>query len=190
MIIRKLILTSVKRHMKQLLDCLEYSKYGWHICSDLKVVALLMGLQLGYTKYCCFLCEWDNRACSLYYVKKDWLPRKCLKIGEKNVQHSALAEPDKILLPPLHIKLGLMKNLVKAMDRNGSVFKYLSEKFPRISEAKIKEGIFVGPQICQLFIDEKFDYVLKGDEKKAWDAFRLVSTNFLGNVRAGNYEEL
>ncbi|KAK1805158.1 hypothetical protein P4O66_019509 [Electrophorus voltai] len=131
-----------------------------------------------------------SRAHSIHYVKKDWLLRKSLKIGEKNVQHSALAKPDKILLPPLHIKLGLMKNLVKAMDQNGSVFKYLSEKFPQSSEAKIKEGIFVGPQIRQLFIDEKFDNLLKGDEKKAWDAFRLVSTNFLGNVRAGNYKEL
>ncbi|KAK1787970.1 hypothetical protein P4O66_016453 [Electrophorus voltai] len=153
-------------NMKQLLDCLEYSKYAWHICSDLKVVALLMGLQLGYTKYCCFPCEWDSIARTLHYVKKDWPLRKSLKIGEKNVQHSVLAEPDKILLPPLHIKLGLMNNLVKAMDQNGSAFKYLSEKFPRISEAKIKEGIFVGPQIRQLFIDKKFEYLLKGDEKK------------------------
>jgi hypothetical protein len=35
-----------------------------------------------------------------------------------------------------------------------------------------------------------FNNLLKGDEKKAWDAFRLVSTNFLGNVRAENYKEL
>jgi len=27
-------------------------------------------------------------------------------------------------------------------------------------------------------------------EKEAWDAFRLVSTNFLGNIRAENYKEL
>jgi len=26
--------------------------------------------------------------------------------------------------------------------------------------------------------------------KKAWDAFRLVSSNFLGNIRAENYKEL
>jgi hypothetical protein len=26
--------------------------------------------------------------------------------------------------------------------------------------------------------------------KKAWDTFRLVSTNFLGNIRAENYKEL
>jgi len=42
------------KNLKQLLNKLEYSKYGWHICGDLKVVSLLMGLQLGYTKYCFF----------------------------------------------------------------------------------------------------------------------------------------
>jgi len=41
-------------NLKKLLNKLEYSKYGWHICGDLKVTSLLMGLQLGYTKYCCF----------------------------------------------------------------------------------------------------------------------------------------
>jgi hypothetical protein len=49
-------------NLKQLLNKLNYSKYGWHICGDLMVVSLLMGLQLGYTKYCCFLCEWDSQA--------------------------------------------------------------------------------------------------------------------------------
>jgi len=34
-----------------------------------------------------------------------------------------------------------------------------------------------------------FNNLLKGDEKKALDAFRLVSTNFLGNIRAENYKE-
>jgi hypothetical protein len=32
--------------------------------------------------------------------------------------------------------------------------------------------------------------LLQGDEKKAWDAFHLVSSNFLGNIRAENYKEL
>ena len=35
-----------------------------------------------------------------------------------------------------------------------------------------------------------FNYLLQGEEEKAWDAFRLVSTNFLGNFRAENYTEL
>jgi hypothetical protein len=48
----------------------------------------------------------------------------------------------------------------------------------------------VVPQIHKLFTDDIFNSVLQGDEKKAWDAFRLVSTNFLGNIRAENYKEL
>jgi len=126
----------------------------------------------------------------LHFLKTVWPQRKSLKVGEKNVQHSALAEWHTILLPPLHIKLGLMKNFVKAMDRTGSAFKYLAEKFPRLSEAKIKEGVFVGPQICKLFRDDMFNSLLQGDEKKAWDTFRLVSTNFFGNIRAENYKEM
>ncbi|UYV80311.1 hypothetical protein LAZ67_18002370 [Cordylochernes scorpioides] len=49
-----------------------------------------------------------------------------------------------------------MKNFVKAMDRNASGFAYLKQKFSSISEAKIKEGIFVGPQIRELQQDGNF----------------------------------
>ena len=48
----------------------------------------------------------------------------------------------------------------------------------------------MGPQIRKLFRDDMFNNLLQGDEKKAWDAFRLVSTKFLGNIRAENYKEL
>jgi hypothetical protein len=138
-------LKETSENLKELLNKLEYSKYGWHICGELKVVFLLMGLQLGYTKFCCFLCDWDSRAKTLHYLKRDWPQRKSLKVREKNVQHPALAEWHKIFLPPLHIKLGLMKNFVKVMGQTGSAFKYRAEKFPRLSEAKIKERVFVGP---------------------------------------------
>jgi len=93
------------------------------------------------------------------------------------VQHPALFEWHKILLPPLHIKLGLMINFVKAIDRTGSAFKYVAKKFPRLSEAKIKVGVFVVLEIRKLFRDDNFNNLLQGDEKKFGDAFRLVSTN-------------
>jgi len=48
----------------------------------------------------------------------------------------------------------------------------------------------VGPQIRKLFRDDMFNNLLQGDEEKAWDAFRLVSANFLENIRAENYKEL
>ncbi|GBL88581.1 hypothetical protein AVEN_195593-1 [Araneus ventricosus] len=62
-----------------------------------------------------------------------------------------------ILLPPLHIKLGFMKNFFKVMDCGGRGFQYLRLKFPKVSESKIKEGIFVGPQIRQLMKDSMFE---------------------------------
>jgi len=40
----------------------DYKKYHWEVCGDFKVIAILFGLQAGYTKYTYFLCEWDSRA--------------------------------------------------------------------------------------------------------------------------------
>ena len=47
--------------MKLLLEKIKYDEFKWTLCGDLRVVALLVGMQLGYTKYCCFMCEWDSR---------------------------------------------------------------------------------------------------------------------------------
>ena len=63
-----------------------------------------------------------------------------------NIQSHPLIEPNKILLPPLHIKLRVMKNFVKAMDREGSRFAFL-QKFLWISIEKLKAGVFDDPQI-------------------------------------------
>jgi hypothetical protein len=67
--------------------------------------------------------------------------------GEKNVVNPPRVLPENIFLPPLHIKLGLMKNFVNAMDKTGRGFEYVRNKFPNESDTKIKDGIFVGPQV-------------------------------------------
>jgi hypothetical protein len=59
-------------------------------------------------------------------------------------------------LPPHHIQLGLIKIFVQTINKGGEGFDYLRQTFPQISEAKIKEGIFVGPQVKQLFQDLDF----------------------------------
>jgi hypothetical protein len=41
-------------------------------------------------------------------------------------------------------------------------FLYLQQKFPCLSEAKIKEGISVGPQVRELTKDKTFDGCLLG----------------------------
>ena len=62
-----------------------------------------------------------------------------------NVENQPLEEPSKILMPSTHLKLGPMKNFVKAMNQEETAFTYLWEMFARLSEAKLKEGIFIGP---------------------------------------------
>jgi hypothetical protein len=66
-------------------------------------------LQLGYTKHCCFLCEWDSRD-RKNHIQKQLLKHDSLIPGKKNVLNNPLVNPEKIFLPPLHIKLGLVKN--------------------------------------------------------------------------------
>lgn len=39
--------------------------------------------------------------------------------GEKNVLRKNLVNPKKVLMPPLHIKLGLIKLFVKALPTDG-----------------------------------------------------------------------
>jgi len=176
--------------MKQLLQYIKYDTYKWNIRADLEVIALWLGLQLGYTKFLCFLCEWDSRVKAHHYVKRIWPARKILEPGHKYVKHHSLVELSRILLPPLHIKLGLMNNFVKALDRNGTAFMYPRQKFPLLSDAKIPEGVFTSPDIRSLLRDEIFELIITGDEQRAWHAFREVVTSFLGNRRTHNYKDL
>ena len=85
-----------------------------------------------------------------------------------------------VLLPALHIKLGLMKNFVEALHKNSAAFQYLSTVFPGISAAKLKEGIFVGPQIREGLKDTGFEELLNLKELRAWEAFKSVCSGFLG----------
>jgi hypothetical protein len=88
---------------------------------------------------------------------------------------------------PLHMKLGLMKNVVKALDVKVPAFTYLCGKFPRLIFENVKEGVFIGPQIRQVFKDQQFEAVLSDKEKAAWQSFEKVSSGFLGNFKAANF---
>lgn len=63
------------------------------------------------------------------------------------------------------------------MPRDGSGFVYLKEKFSKLSEAKINEGLFVGPQIRQLVKDKSFKEKLNDQEKLTWKRFVNVVQN-------------
>ena len=56
-------------------------------------MALVLGLQGGYTKYPCFLCMWDSRADEQHYIKCDWPERQALQPGSYNLLSQPLVNP-------------------------------------------------------------------------------------------------
>ncbi|GFV30938.1 uncharacterized protein TNCV_4013721 [Trichonephila clavipes] len=126
---------------------------------------MLLGQQSGYTKFPCLLCEWDSRDRKQHYGKQMWPIRKAFIPGVKNAERQSLVDPKKILFPPLHIKLRLMKQSVKALEKEGECFKYICEQFPGLSDAKLKESIFVGPDIRKLLKDDTFVTKMEMKEK-------------------------
>ena len=109
------------------------------------MVIFLLGQQSGYTKYPCFLCMWDSRAKNEHWIRKEWPKRQNLIVSSANVINEALVEREKIVFPHLHIKLGLIKQFVKAPNKDGDCFKYLRSRFQGLSDEKVKSGIFTGP---------------------------------------------
>ena len=107
-----------------------------------------------------------------------------------NVPNNQIISRDKIVFPPLHIKLGLMKQLVKALRLDSECFYHLVYTFPALTYEKIKAGVFHEPQIRTLVRDQEFFKKMNAKEKAAWLVFADVMKNFLGNKKAQNYEIL
>ena len=66
----------------------------------------------------------------------------------------------------------------------------MREKFTKFSEAKLKEGIFIEPQVREIINDDLCEHLLTETEKSAWLTFKAVCLNFLGNLKSENYKEL
>ena len=76
------------------------------------------------------------------------------------------------------------------MDKTGRGFKYMRNNFPNVSDAKIKEGIFIGPEIRELMQDKQFGEDLNETERNAWLSFKKICKDFLGNYKAANYQDV
>jgi hypothetical protein len=96
---------------------------------------------------------WDSRAKHEHWARKDWSPREYMVDGGQNVMNELLVARDRIILPPLHIKLGLMKQFVKVLSKDGLCIEYIVHKLPGLTMEKLKAEIFDGPQIIQLIND-------------------------------------
>ena len=125
-----------------------------------------------------------------HYENILWPKRTSLTPREKNVVNPPLVLSENIFLTPLHIKLGLMKIFMKDMDKTGRGFEYLRNKLPDVSDAKIEEGIFIGPQVRELKQDKQFDEDLNETERSSWLSFKRISKDFLRNHKAANYQDV
>ena len=133
----------------------------------------------------------DSKDHAQHYTKKDRpLRKELVPLKESNVINNPMVDRDRILFPPLHIKLCLIKQFTKALDLDGDCFTYLCHAFTGLIIRKLSAGIFDGPQIRQLIRDPEFENSMNDVELEAWKAFVLVVKNFLGNNKATNYEEL
>ena len=61
------------------------------------------------------VCLWDSKARTGHWIKKDWPVRSELIPCPLNVLAPPLMEHSKIVFPPLQLKLGIMKQLLKAL---------------------------------------------------------------------------
>jgi hypothetical protein len=76
------------------------------------------------------------------------------------------------------------------MNKESEGFAHFRQKFPKISEAKVKGGIFFCPQITQLFKDRDFSRKWNLTERRAWKAFENICSNFTDIEKEENYNEI
>ena len=81
-------------------------------------------------------------------MKKDWSAREDLAVGDENIINDPLVNRDRIILPPLHIKLGMMKQFVKDLDKDGDRFNYIAKTFPGLSMEKLTEVFLMDPKFA------------------------------------------
>ena len=145
--------------LNNILEKIKYKDHRWKICCDIKVVNILQGIIStgGFPKYFCFLCNWDSRYKGNHYKCHDWEARSPENKGKLRERNEPLIKNiDDILLPPLHIKLGIVGKFIEtAVKDHDGVFDCLKNIFTKLSNDKIKAGT---SYICllTLFISNRY----------------------------------
>jgi hypothetical protein len=183
--------------LQLVLNSIQYNVFQWKICCDLKIVTLLLGFKKGNPSFPCYFCLFPSRNRCNHYSNIAFQQRATDSITglliinpEQSIENQPLVPAHRILVPPLHVKLGLCTQFIKLLvKQNQTAAEYLIAKFSR-SAGHAKQGILNGPQIKKLLSDQQFDTKLNTMQAAAWNSFRAVCDNFLGNNRSENYKEL
>ena len=60
---------------------IKYEKFKCQICSDFKILSMLLDHQGSYAKITCFLCEWCSQTKHQQRIREEWPARKDLNPG-------------------------------------------------------------------------------------------------------------
>ena len=161
--------------IKAVINSLKYHEHNWILCIDLKMVSFLLRQQRGFTKNSCHLCMWDSRYREKHWTQKEWPIHETLEAGTPNIVHDPIVNRDKVVFPPLHIKLDKAVLYMKALDSNGECSQHIVSAFHKLLFDKIKAGVFNGPQIRTLVRDEEFVNKINDKERAAWLSFVAVT---------------
>ena len=77
----------------------------------------------------------------------------------------------KVLLTPLYIKLGLAKQYIKVLKKDGEAFLFMRQFFPKMSVAKLKADILIELQIRKLLQSKALELTMIEVDKSSWHAF-------------------
>ena len=89
--------------------------------------------------------------------------RNALFQAHGTVKYQPLEESGKIFKPPLHVKRGLVRQFVKALNKEGEDFKYISTMFPQSVKSQ-KSKVVLSPD--QMFTSCSNHMNLKGGENR------------------------
>ena len=129
-----------------------------------------------------FPCEWNSRNRKYHYNQKEWPKRESLIPGQKNVVNTEWTL--RKFINSAALQTWTHKIFCRGNGSKQCCIYVLKNKFPRISNPKIKEGVFVGPQITELIQDVKFEDQLSEVEKAAWKSFKNAATSLFGSYEA------
>lgn len=182
--------TENQDHVEEALNLIKYyDKINeWLIVCDLKMIGILLGIKVGNCQYPCFLCNWrqdtsrnQDKTSSKSYIRQPGIERESFLDGQFGVKGRQLVLKEKILFPPLHIKLGIFSQFIQSLGKDHPAVNYLKTRFP-LSAAKIEGGILNGSQINKVMNKTDIQQHLKGKELRAWHSFMDLCHMFLGNL--------
>lgn len=111
---------------------IEYKNYNWNICSGTAIwnATRIYKVQLLHLWIFIF-----SRAKAYHYIKENsyWLLLKVLGCKAQHCNKQAFVDTSKIFLLPLYIKIGLIGNFVKALNKEDEGFQYFRTIFPKIT---------------------------------------------------------